>query len=770
MGAVTGVPTTGSLTTPSFSFTLQGTAINGTSGTYTVGIILDEQGSQRRLEIYIPGVSLSFDGGGNLTGSLTTPSVTIYGRDSAGTLTAEVTAANGGSVSFNGNSISFSAADQISFIQAQGGILADITTSINNTGLTYDYTLILANTAGTNYAFEHSDGTDFPATGASEFTLVPGSNADENTALATNGQKLTGTVAFAASGGGGGGGGGSSSGTEAAIESASAETTNLENIVNSGTVDVNTATTLSALSTTTATTATDLAAALSAGTATAAQATTLATTLAKQMAVAETLYDNAKAAARAGTITSSERRQIRSEMKTLFFSSWKSLRTILRALPNTTPTVTEISAFRGQVSTSLNTTRRRLQSLIESFSNLSSNQQVSQTLALIVESEDIVEVRELIPEVALAIDAALDLDGSTLDESFATELAGISQAALELTLDDLALQLGVTASYVDDPTTQALLADNPTLLSRVADLVLVGINETSLDAAATNSALESVGLSTADAANLSSNLAAFVNANEQSIDIGSGTSLLSASLNSVLGASANTDSLTNTLAISQGNNTFNTNVQSVSIAPSAFPAGAFTRSDGSILVVGEGLATTVVPASADIVGLARGINSADAALSISENGTITITGSDFTVAASFGFSGVNSTAPNSASPTFGEPAGNPATTGYFFTVTYGNGVSQNLVPALHNAAAFEIIAASGFSVITDRSTGVITVDGAVRFRPDYFITASNVAEQTFLNNTGDPVAISSASDINGDGVVDYKVISSAGTQILYGMP
>ncbi len=222
VSAVTGVPTTGTLTTPTFSFTLQQTGAAGLNGTYSVGIILDEQSSQRRLEVFIPTVTFTFDGSGNLTGSLGAQNVKIYGRDAAGATLAQTSVASAGSVAFNGSTLSFSAADQITLIQAQGGILADITTSINNTGLSYDYTVILARTVGTNFTFQHSDATAFPAAN-NEFVVGAGDNA----VLNTTSQKLTGTVTFAAVSGSGGGGGGGTTSTAAADNAINAEVTSL---------------------------------------------------------------------------------------------------------------------------------------------------------------------------------------------------------------------------------------------------------------------------------------------------------------------------------------------------------------------------------------------------------------------------------------------------------------------------------------------------------------------------------------------------------------
>ncbi|NKB31613.1 MAG: hypothetical protein GKR91_00750 [Pseudomonadales bacterium] len=194
---VSGVPTSGTLTIPTFTFGVSGTAITSTTGTFTAGIVIDEQSSMRRLEVLIPGIVLAFDGSDNLTGTLTTPTVKIYGRDASGATQAETSVASGGSVNFDDNSLSFDAAGQIALIEGEMGILGDIVTSLDNTGLSYDYTVILARTAGTNYDFQHSGGMSFTAA-SSEFVIGAGDNA----VLDVTSQKLTGSLSF---GGGGGG-------------------------------------------------------------------------------------------------------------------------------------------------------------------------------------------------------------------------------------------------------------------------------------------------------------------------------------------------------------------------------------------------------------------------------------------------------------------------------------------------------------------------------------------------------------------------------------
>ncbi|MCG8414136.1 MAG: hypothetical protein MI746_07940, partial [Pseudomonadales bacterium] len=69
--AVNNVPTDGSgnLTVPRFTFTLQQNSMENLNTTFTAAIIIDEDSSDRRLEVVIPGIDMNFDASGNLTGT-----------------------------------------------------------------------------------------------------------------------------------------------------------------------------------------------------------------------------------------------------------------------------------------------------------------------------------------------------------------------------------------------------------------------------------------------------------------------------------------------------------------------------------------------------------------------------------------------------------------------------------------------------------------------------------------------------------------------------
>ncbi|MEQ8953469.1 MAG: hypothetical protein RL120_04985, partial [Gammaproteobacteria bacterium] len=323
---------------------------------------------------------------------------------------------------------------------------------------------------------------------------------------------------------------------------------------------------------------------------------------------------------------------------------------------------------------------------------------------------------------------------------------------------------------------QNLLTSNPTLLSRLAAVVLIDINDVDLETTPLTSALKTGGLTTAQADALATDLGVFVNAAEQVLDTGAGAFVLTTALNSLLGTTASSDSLSNAVSYSVSGAPYNVYVRSVAIAPSSFPTGSFNQPDGSTLIIGDGLVIETVSTVADTVAFASAIDNVGSGLfetGIGADGAIelleTATGVLFNAAVSTG--GGSQVAAGSG-VSFGAPStSDPASTAYNFTVTFADGERQVLNPMPADAAFFTSVANFGFSVSTDRSTGIVTIDG-FQFRPDYFRVPTSTADTLFrlLNQDSSGVAYKAAGDVNGDGTVDYKIITNAGTQVFYTVP
>ena len=72
---------------------------------------------------------------------------------------------------------------------------------------------------------------------------------------------------------------------------------------------------------------------------------------------------------------------------------------------------------------------------------------------------------------------------------------------------------------------------------------------------------------------------------------------------------------------------------------------------------------------------------------------------------------------------------------------------------------YDSMAAMGFEMETDRSTGVITIKGS-RFRADYFSWPATRSEMLFLDSNADASGVAYIpTDAIGDGIMDSKVIT-----------
>jgi hypothetical protein len=118
-----------------------------------------------------------------------------------------------------------------------------------------------------------------------------------------------------------------------------------------------------------------------------------------------------------------------------------------------------------------------------------------------------------------------------------------------------------------------------------------------------------------------------------------------------------------------------------------------------------------------------------------------------------------------------EPTGAFNAPGYSFGIVCANGVTQTVVPFLANANYLSSIQASGLSATIDRNTGVISVSGGVgQLKPSFFTAPPTEAELQYHAAAKDSLGIATQStDINGDGIMDYKVITATNVQVLYGV-
>lgn len=214
-------------------------------------------------------------------------------------------------------------------------------------------------------------------------------------------------------------------------------------------------------------------------------------------------------------------------------------------------------------------------------------------------------------------------------------------------------------------------------------------------------------------------------------------------------------------------------VVELAIVSSSVAEGLFELSNGNIAVVGDNLSMTLSPASFDIAAFTNGITGANAELTLQPNGTLSITDGVIVVAATFGFENAeDAEASNSGTATFGGPTGaDESDANYFFTVNYPNGATQTLQPLVSDNAFYGSVEGYGYSLSTDRATGIITIDGVGSFRPSYVVRPLTLFEGGTHELNKDASGVSYAlTDANSDGVDDVLVFTDTSVQLVYGMP
>ena len=392
-------------------------------------------------------------------------------------------------------------------------------------------------------------------------------------------------------------------------------------------------------------------------------------------------------------------------------------------------------------------------------------------------TEAIMDSTSYVVNAVLGVDATLEGDFKAATQSFA-------ESVLQKSLDDIAVALGrdrAAFTFTDTESTRALLAQNPTLLDKVLEVTAISLTGTTqLDAAVTRSAITDAGISAEGAEALTADLNQFVIPPAFMLEIdGQAVSVLDLLNNAMLGFGAATvDSTTGTVVFAADIGAIEAFVTAVAIVPDSVPEGVFMIPDGSVLSIADGVAITLAPSPVAPIEFAAAIDvigGGEFTTTILANGVLVLSHTPTGVAfnATFAFD-VSSGEPVAAT-SFTAPEGNdPADPEHLFGVTFEDGSTQSIVPMIAAPQFYDSMAAMGFEMETDRSTGVITINGA-RFRADYFSFPATSSEILFLDSNADASGVAYIpTDANGDGIMDSKVITRingvATVQVLYQLP
>ena len=99
-------------------------------------------------------------------------------------------------------------------------------------------------------------------------------------------------------------------------------------------------------------------------------------------------------------------------------------------------------------------------------------------------------------------------------------------------------------------------------------------------------------------------------------------------------------------------------------------------------------------------------------------------------------------------------------------MSYDKCVTKKTLPVTLDPAIYTTVVDAGIEGSTDKNISIVTIPNVGNFKPSFFITLHAVEYNTSKNSEGIGFR---ASDKNGDGKIDYEILSIDGVQVLYAL-
>ncbi|WP_339868239.1 hypothetical protein [Pseudohongiella nitratireducens] len=242
----------------------------------------------------------------------------------------------------------------------------------------------------------------------------------------------------------------------------------------------------------------------------------------------------------------------------------------------------------------------------------------------------------------------------------------------------------------------------------------------------------------------------------------------------ISGDTTNLNSATATLDISVGDTTFKVAPLGLKAVPAGLSPTINVQPDGRMIMINsDGTALEIAATANDIIAMSFALNDLGYPITNRDDGSfeLALAGNDkFTGA--FAYEDLSS----DSTVACGDMTFTPADVevnqpDYVFTASCANGVSQSIVPFVAETGFYDSVDNAGILVSTDRNTGIITVAGIGKFKPSFFSTAPTDAEAEYQAQNADSLGFAyMPTDVNGDGRMDYKLITGTRTQVMYAVP
>ena len=181
-----GIPSLGSSEVPIFSIDLVSDGAPDGTYEFTVGLILADENSSRRLEISVPLISLNLTGSpsSSLAGSANAQTLTVLARNSSGSIVVVAAVPSSGLFTFSGSTLNLDVNTFLSRLTAAGGTLANAISSFILTSGNFAYAVFFkqinigSSPASLIFGFNAGGAfTQYPCTDGSAFVLNSGALA-----------------------------------------------------------------------------------------------------------------------------------------------------------------------------------------------------------------------------------------------------------------------------------------------------------------------------------------------------------------------------------------------------------------------------------------------------------------------------------------------------------------------------------------------------------------------------------------------------------------
>ena len=235
--------------------------------------------------------------------------------------------------------------------------------------------------------------------------------------------------------------------------------------------------------------------------------------------------------------------------------------------------------------------------------------------------------------------------------------------------------------------------------------------------------------------------------------------------------SAEYDGLTGLFTINLGTETYLATLRSVKPAPTLAATQFDFMPDGNAVFIDKGYAYILAPGASSLVGFLAATDGQSFTPNVRADGSFYLELTETErFSGTFAFENMRGLDTDACvTVSFEPPTQEVNSAEYAFTMRCDDvDVSQKILPYVDATSFLNSVTAFDLDVSINRVNGFVTVEGIGNLKPSFFVREATTAETAFHTANQDDFGLAyMGEDVNGDGKLDYKVISSTGVQVLY---